>query len=249
MKKLTFLTVMMVLPFSMAFAQLNNNPDQIETDNGTLVIHPVMHASVVLEWNNQFIYIDPFGSSELYESFGDPDLILISHPHEDHYNPETLGGLNTTNSIFIVPEAVAELMEEVEYNDLIIMANGESIEQNDISILAVPMYNLPQEDAIHAKGWGNGYVLSIGGTQIYISGDTEDIPEMRALSDIDIAFVCMNLPYTMDINQAASAVLDFEPEIVYPYHHRGQDIQKFKELVDVAGKNIEVRLKDWYSGN
>src|SRR5690554_1106201 len=112
------------------------------------------------------------------------------------------------------------------------------------------MYNLREEALeFHPKGRGNGYIVELGGQRIYISGDTEDIPEMRALTDIDVAFVCMNLPYTMDVKQAASAVLEFEPAIVYPYHHRGQDIQQFKELVDVAGKDIEVRLKDWYQDN
>ncbi|MEX2364048.1 MAG: MBL fold metallo-hydrolase, partial [Balneolaceae bacterium] len=87
------------------------------------------------------------------------------------------------------------------------------------------------------------------GKNIYLSGDTEDIPEMRSLQNIDVAFVCMNLPYTMDINQAASAVIEFEPAIMYPYHHRGQDIEEFKTLVDEAGRQIDVRLKNWYPAN
>lgn len=116
-----------------------------------------------------------------------------------------------------------------------------------IMVKAVPMYNLPQTmDSRHAKGRGNGYLLTIGGKSIYISGDTEDIPEMRALEDVDIAFVCMNLPYTMDINQAASAVLEFKPSIVYPYHHRGQDINAFKKLVNNKNRKIDVRVRNWY---
>ena len=109
------------------------------------------------------------------------------------------------------------------------------------------MYNLPEaSDSRHPKGRGNGYVLEIGDDNIYISGDTEDIPEMRRLKDIDVAFVCMNLPYTMDIDQAASAVLDFKPEIVYPYHHRGQDINAFKKMVEGKNKFIDVRVRNWY---
>lgn len=112
------------------------------------------------------------------------------------------------------------------------------------------MYNLPDDsDSRHPKAWGNGYVLTFGGKNVYISGDTEDIPEMRSLENIHVAFVCMNLPYTMDINQASDAVLDFEPEIVYPYHHRGQDIRKFKELVVQENDQIEVRIRDWYHGS
>jgi L-ascorbate metabolism protein UlaG (beta-lactamase superfamily) len=109
------------------------------------------------------------------------------------------------------------------------------------------MYNLPEApDAFHTKGRGNGYVLTIGGKNIYISGDTEDIPEMRSLTNIDIAFVCMNLPYTMDPTQAAQGVLAFKPKIVYPYHYRGQDVNTFKTLVNEGNKNIEVRLREWY---
>jgi L-ascorbate metabolism protein UlaG (beta-lactamase superfamily) len=120
-----------------------------------------------------------------------------------------------------------------------------------IDILAIPMYNLPEsDDAKHVKGRGNGYLLNLAGKSIYISGDTADIPEMRNLNDIDIAFVCMNLPYTMDINQAASAVLDFKPKIVYPYHYRGRpeisDTEAFGKLVNAENKDIEVRLRNWY---
>jgi L-ascorbate metabolism protein UlaG (beta-lactamase superfamily) len=116
------------------------------------------------------------------------------------------------------------------------------------------MYNLPNDStARHPKGRGNGYILTLGDKKFYISGDTEDIPEMRSLKNIDVAFVCMNLPYTMSIEQAANAVLAFKPKIVYPYHYRGQDgfsdIQKFKTLVNNGDASIDVRLKDWYMGN
>jgi L-ascorbate metabolism protein UlaG (beta-lactamase superfamily) len=113
------------------------------------------------------------------------------------------------------------------------------------------MYNLPEApDSRHTKGRGNGYVLTLGGKLVYISGDTEDIREMRSLKNIDVAFVCMNLPYTMDIEQASSAVLEFKPKIVYPYHYRGQgglnDVEGFKKLVNAVNPSIEVRLRNWY---
>ena len=115
------------------------------------------------------------------------------------------------------------------------------------------MYNLPESaTAMHTKGRGNGYILTIGGKRIYISGDTQGIPEMRSLKNIDVAFVCMNLPYTMDIKEAADAVLAFKPAIVYPYHYRGKDglsdVNAFKSLVDAGGQKIEVRLRNWYPG-
>ncbi len=110
------------------------------------------------------------------------------------------------------------------------------------------MYNLTEDRLrFHDKGRGNGYVLTVGGTRVYIAGDTEDIPEMRALQNIDVAFVPMNLPYTMTEEQAASGVNAFNPEVVYPYHYQGSDAEKFKELVEAGGGNTEVRLRDWYA--
>jgi len=137
---------------------------------------------------------------------------------------------------------------------LIILKNGDQQVVSGISIQAIPMYNLPESaTAMHTKGRGNGYVLSLGGKNIYISGDTQGIPEMRSLKNIDIAFVCMNLPYTMDVKEAADAVLAFKPKIVYPYHYRGQnglsDVNAFKSLVEAGDKNIEVRLRNWYPGS
>lgn len=240
--------IFVLLSFEFTYAQLNNNPDQFETESGELVVHPILHGSVIFEWNNLNVYVDPWGSSDLYEGKADPDLILITHPHGDHLSLETLNGLNTDDATFIIPQVVADEMPEAFSDQIIVMANGETIDQNGIQIKAIPMYNLPNEGARHTKGWGNGYVLTFGGKKVYVSGDTEDIPEMRNLENIDIAFVCMNLPYTMDIYQAASAVLEFEPTVMYPYHHRGQDIQRFKEVVDAEEKEIEVRLKDWYPG-
>lgn len=234
------------LTFGFTHAQLNNNPDRFDTDNGDLVVHPILHGSVIFEWNNLNVYVDPWGSAKLYEGKADPDLILITHPHGDHLSLETLNSLNTDQATFIVPQVVADEMPEAFSGQIIVMENGETTDHEGVQIEAVPMYNLPNEGARHTKGWGNGYVLTFAGKKVYVSGDTEDIPEMRNLEDIDIAFVCMNLPYTMDIYQAVSAVLEFEPGVMYPYHHRGQDIQRFKEIVEAEQKEIEVRLKDWY---
>ena len=210
------------------------------------MIHPDLHGAVIFEWDGKTIYMDPWGSADLYEGKPAPDVILITHPHGDHLSPDTLAALDTRSTTFYVPQAVADKMPVQYLEQTTVMANGDKIEVEGILINAVPMYNLPEEGARHAKGWGNGYVLSMGGKNIYVSGDTDGIPEMRDLKGIDVAFVCMNLPYTMEINQASESVLDFEPAIVYPYHHRGQDIEAFKNLVDAGNKNIEVRLKNGY---
>ena len=150
-----------------------------------------------------------------------------------------------------MPQVVADKLPAADKDHLVVLKNGDNSMQMGISIKAIPMYNLPESPtAMHTKGRGNGYVLGIGGKNIYLSGDTQGIPEMRSLKNIDVAFVCMNLPYTMDVKEAADAVLAFSPKIVYPYHYRGQnglsDINAFKNLVDAGNKNIEVRLRNWY---
>lgn len=226
------------------------DPDHIETENGTLTVQPIQHGTLVLSWNKITVYIDPTGGTEAFEGQENPDLILITHNHGDHMDIETLSALDTDNATIIAPQSVADKLPASLSKKVKVLSNGEKTGEKQITVRAIPMYNLPDDsDSRHPKGWGNGYVLGMGGKNIYISGDTEDIPEMRSLENIDVAFVCMNLPYTMDINQAASAVLDFEPEIVYPYHYRGQDTEAFKNLVNDENKEIEVRLKNWYADN
>jgi L-ascorbate metabolism protein UlaG (beta-lactamase superfamily) len=163
---------------------------------------------------------------------------------------ETLDSLDLSNAEIIAPQAVAEKLPAQYTDHLIILNNGETKEVQGISIEAVPMYNLREEALkFHDKGRGNGYIITLGKKRLYFSGDTEDIPEMRALQYIDIAFVCMNLPYTMTVESAASAVLEFKPKQVYPYHYRGteglSDVAKFKELVSKKS-DIEVIQLDWY---
>jgi len=224
-------------------------PDHEKVKGGELTIQPVTHATLVLTFNKKNIYVDPTGGADAFKGLDAPGLILITDIHGDHMDPKTIEAVNTANAVMVVPQAVADkLPATIDRQKLVILKNGDNTQQAGINILAVPMYNLPEApDAFHTKGRGNGYVLTIGGKKIYISGDTEDIPEMRALKNIDIAFVCMNLPYTMDVTQAAQGVLAFKPAIIYPYHYRGQDVNTFKSLVNTGDKNIEVRLREWYS--
>ena len=190
----------------------------------------------------------------MYKGIAAPDLILITDIHGDHLNAETLSAIETSKATIIAPQAVADQLPDNLKGKASVLANGSHVVKSGIDILAMPMYNLPDDkDSRHSKGRGNGYVLTIGDKRIYISGDTEDIPEMRTLKNIDLAFVCMNLPYTMDINQASSAVLEFKPKVVYPYHYRGQgglaDVEGFKKLVNAGSSAIEVRLRNWYTGS
>jgi L-ascorbate metabolism protein UlaG (beta-lactamase superfamily) len=223
-------------------------PDHEKVKGGELTIQPINHATLVLTYHNKNIYIDPTGGADAFKGLAAPDLILITDIHGDHLDPKTIDAINTAKATLVVPQAVADkLPATTDKQKVIILKNGDKTMQQGISIAAIPMYNLPEApDAFHTKGRGNGYILNIGDKNIYISGDTEDIPEMRALKNIDIAFVCMNLPYTMDVTQAAQGVLAFKPKVVYPYHYRGQDVNTFKTLVNAGDPNIEVRLRNWY---
>ncbi len=235
---------------STLFAQ-RSVPDQLPVANGTLSIQPILHATLAMTWNEKVIYADPYGGAKAFEGIAPPDLILITDIHGDHMNLETLQAINTDKATIIAPQAVADRLPDDLKQKTVVLSNGATTEQHTITISAIPMYNLPEtEDSRHPKGRGNGYVLTLGGKRVYISGDTEDIPEMRALKNIDVAFVCMNQPFTMTVDQAASAVLEFKPALVYPFHFRGQggfsDVEAFKKLVETGNKNIEVRLRNWY---
>jgi L-ascorbate metabolism protein UlaG (beta-lactamase superfamily) len=245
-----FLTGCLVFAAMAAFSQ-RPAADELKTTKGFLKIQPVLHGSLVLTWDNKTIYVDPYGGAKAFKGLASPDLILITDIHPDHLDTATLNAIETGKAKFIVPQAVADMMPVKFKSRVIVLANGKNMTEKGVSVSAIPMYNLPEEpDSKHTKGRGNGYILNLGGKMVYISGDTEDIPEMRNLKNIDVAFVCMNLPYTMDINQAANAVLEFKPAIVYPYHYRGKDglsdTEGFKKLVNEGNKTIDVRLRNWY---
>ena len=214
-------------------------------------IIPIEHATAILEWNDITIYIDPVGGAAAFEGQKQPDLILITDIHGDHFSLETLEVLNTERAKIIVPKAVADKIPSNFTPQIDVLNNGDSKERYGIIVEAIPMYNLREEALnFHEKGRGNGYVLNMGGQRFYFSGDTEDIAEMRALENIDKAFVCMNLPYTMTEESAASAVLEFKPKQIYPYHYRGNpdvgNVAKFKQLVNEGNNEIEVVQLDWY---
>jgi L-ascorbate metabolism protein UlaG (beta-lactamase superfamily) len=246
--KSTFALVLLAACSTLSAAAQLPAADHEKVNGGELTIQPITHATLVLSYNKKTLYIDPTGGIAAFPGLPAPDMILLTDIHGDHFDPKTLEAVNTANATLIMPQAVADkLPETFNKQNVVILKNGDKTDKDGISILAVPMYNLPEAaDAYHTKGRGNGYVLTIGGKRVYISGDTEDIPEMRSLKNIDIAFVCMNLPYTMDVAQAAQGVLAFKPKVIYPYHYRGQDVNQFKSLVNAGDKNIDVRLRNWY---
>jgi L-ascorbate metabolism protein UlaG (beta-lactamase superfamily) len=237
---------MRITLFAVALAlQAAPTSDKIPTSKGDLEILPVEHATFVMKWDGKTIFVDPVGADRL-KGFGTPDLVLVTDIHGDHLDPKTVTAVKGEKTMIVAPQACADKLGQ----GISVLANGGKTTSGEIQIEAIPMYNLTAERKnFHTKGRGNGYVVTLGGKRLYISGDTEDIPEMRGLKTIDAAFVCMNLPYTMDVEHAAEAVLAFKPKIVYPYHYRGKDglsdVEKFKSLVS-KDRSIEVRLLQWY---
>ncbi|SKB40498.1 L-ascorbate metabolism protein UlaG, beta-lactamase superfamily [Salegentibacter holothuriorum] len=226
---------------------------QKETESGTTTIdiQPISHATAVINWGEATFYLDPVGGAEAFEGMEKPDFILITDIHGDHMSAETLQAMDLEGVHVIVPQAVKDQLPEELNSVLRTLENGATTKVIDFYIEAIPMYNLPENpDAFHIKGRGNGYVVERNGQRLYIAGDTEDIPEMRNLEEIDIALIPMNLPYTMTVEDAADGVLAFAPKKVIPYHFRGKDgfadVEKFKTLVNEGNQDIEVEMLEWY---
>lgn len=218
-------------------------------------VTPIMHASMVLGWNEQTIYVDPVGDASLYQGQPDADLILITDIHRDHMDLQTLQALTKEHTRVVVPKAVADSLGQLQ-TELVVLNNGQTTQELGMNIEAIPMYNLRDEALrFHPKGRGNGYVLEQEGFRTYISGDTEGTPEMLGLQNIDVAFISVNLPYTMSEKQAAEAVAKLQPKTVYPYHYRGSiglsNMKAFKLWLEKqeGGQNVEVVQLDWYPTN
>jgi L-ascorbate metabolism protein UlaG (beta-lactamase superfamily) len=223
-----------------------------ETDEGPLTVHPVGHASFVLETPVGVIYVDPTGAPAQYEGMPDPDLILVTHEHGDHYEPETIQAIMVGKTQILSNMAVYDLMPAELQAVTQQLANGETTDMIGVEFEAIPAYNVTEgRRDYHPEGRDNGYVFEIGGKRVYVAGDTEGTEEMRALEEIFLAFVPMNLPYTMDASQAAEAVAAFQPDFVYPYHYRGegdgmQDPEAFRQMLSKTDAETEVRIGDWY---
>lgn len=212
------------------------------TGIGAVRITPIYHATAMIQMGRDIIYIDPAKPAKI-DGLSPADLILITDIHGDHMDAADVTQLSKSGTTVIAPAAVQKTITQAR-----VLANGESTRWHDFKITAVPMYNInhnqPSGQPYHDKGRGNGYVLNYGGKNFYFAGDTEGTPEMRALKNIDVAFIPMNLPYTMTPTEAADAVKAFHPKVAIPYHYKGQDIAQFKAALE--GSGIEVRLLDWY---
>ncbi len=246
----TLLTLSLQFP---AAAQESAGEDMMATSQGDLVVHPNHHAALVLGWNGKIILVDPApkpGAPEgsdvtaEYKTMAAPNLILVTHEHPDHFNADILRAVTGPGAQIVAPQSVVDKLPDELKPKATALSNGGTANLDGIAIEAVPAYNITEDRLkFHPKGRDNGYVLTLGDKRVYIAGDTEDTAEMRALQAIDVAFLPMNLPYTMTVEQAADAVKAFRPKIVYPYHYGESDVNKFKSMV---GDASDVRLMKWY---
>lgn len=237
------------LPFSLSAD--GHLGDLFDMPGGVLEVSPIQHASVMIRTPVGLIAVDPVWDAGLYERFEAPDLVLLTHEHGDHFDLDILQALVGDNTTFVTNPGVHERLPADWQAKNTVLANGDSTDWRGMGIDAIPAHNLTEERLnFHPKGPYNGYVMNMPGYRVYLSGDTEDIPEMRGLENIDLAFVCMNLPFTMDMNAAASAIAEFKPKIVYPYHYRGRDggTQDPREFAQLVSEDTSVLLGRWYGG-
>ena len=215
--------------------------EEFPTSAGPVRITPIFHASLMLQAGGKVLYVDP--AQGVYDGRPKADYILITDNHGDHFVSAIIDKVSKDDTVLLAPKVVAEKMP-----GSVVISNGESKTLGPFKLDAIPMYNMkpgPGGQVFHEKGRGNGYILTYGGKRFYFAGDTEGTPEMRALKNIDVAFIPMNLPYTMTPEAAADAVRAFHPAVVFPYHYRGSDIQAFAKALE--GTGIDVRLRDWYA--
>ena len=244
MSKLAVLSVLGALGvLGAASVLLGGAADIIKTSQGDLKVTLLRHATLMLEWKGKVIHVDPVGESVDYSALPKADIILITHSHSDHLDPAAIGQVRTGRTEVILTD------KGLEKTAGTVLKNGESRTVQGIPVEAVPAYNLVHMRSanvpFHPKGEGNGYVLTLGNVRVYVAGDTENTPEMKVLKNIDVAFLPMNLPYTMTPEMVADAVKAFRPRIVYPYHYSGTDPRKLADLLkDVPG--VEVRVRKIY---
>jgi L-ascorbate metabolism protein UlaG (beta-lactamase superfamily) len=212
--------------------------DVIKTEQGDLKITFIGHGTLMFTWRGKVIHVDPVSRETDYTKLPKADLVLITH---DHLDPKALDLIRKPGTKIILTEACAEQVAGGQ-----VMKNGDVRTVDGFKIEAVPAYNIvhkrPDGSPFHPKGRGNGYVVTFGKTRVYIAGDTENIPEMKDLKKIDIAFLPMNLPYTMTPEMVADAARAFEPKILYPYHYGQTDPNELIKLL-ADEKNIEVRIR------
>ena len=220
------------------FAQGGFEMDTIKTSNGNLEITFIGHATLMFSFGGKIIHVDPWTRFTDYKDFPKADIILVTHEHMDHLDKKAIDTLKKDGTQIVFTEACAQ-----QIGDGIVMKNGDEKTISGFKIKAVPAYNLAPDTPFHPKGKGNGYIITLGDKRVYVAGDTENIPEMKALKGIDIAFLPMNRPYTMTPEMVADAAKAFRPKILYPYHYSQTDPSKLVDLLKDE-KDIEVRIRE-----
>ena len=239
--------VSLVFVFGMGIYTQAAQTDIISTANGDLKITLIGHGTLMFEYGGKIIHVDPWTKVGDYSSLSKADLILITHHHRDHLDIAALEQILKDNTVVVMTQKCAEQIETMNWSP-ILMANGDKKTVSGFSIEAIPAYNLvhKREDGtpFHPKGEGNGYILTFGDKRIYVAGDTENTPEMKALENIDAAFIPMNLPYTMDSAMAADAVKAFKPRLVYPYHTTSNEEDQVPGFIELMkGFNqVDIRI-------
>ena len=234
----SLLTVIMVVS---ALAQEKFETDIIKTSAGDLKITFVGHGTLVFNFGGKVIHVDPYSNLADYDTLPKADLILLTHEHQDHLDLKALNSIRTGKTVVVLTEACGKQVQGG-----IVMMNGEVNTWEGLKVEAVPAYNIVHKrdtgQPFHPKGVGNGYIITFGDKRVYVAGDTENILEMKGLKNIDIAFLPMNLPYTMTPEMVADAVRVFKPKILYPYHFGETDTSKVVSLLK-GTPEIEVRIR------
>ena len=242
MEKFFLLINVLIVIFALtALARKKFETDSIKTSAGDLKITFIGHGTLMFTFGGKIIHVDPVTQEADYTKLPKADLILITHEHRDHLDLKALEIIRTKKTVVVLTEACAQ-----QVKGGIVMNNGDVKTVEGLKIEAVPAYNIvhmrSQGVPFHPKGVGNGYVITFGDKRVYVAGDTENIPEMKKLKDIEVAFLPMNLPYTMTPEMVADAAKAFQPKIVYPYHYGDTDTARIVNLLKNS-QGIEVRIR------
>ncbi|MCD7061437.1 MBL fold metallo-hydrolase [Pelagibacterium xiamenense] len=226
--------------------------DTVETAAGALTIIPIHHATLALEWNGKTVFCDPVGAIDRYKHFAEPDLIVLTHHHQDHFDLHTLDALVGDDVRLVAPQVVYDQLPSDIAGKTTLLANGDTAEIAGIGMRAIPMYNTtPDRLKYHEKGVGNGYLFDFAGTTVYLASDTEPTEDMRHLGRVDVAFFPMNLPFTMTPDQVVECIGRVKPAIAYPFHYRfpfdkpGFAPETLKAMLPPESET-RIQVHDWY---
>jgi len=234
------ITVLCLGMVATATAQHGFESDVVKTSAGDLTMTFIGHGTLMFSFDGKIIHVDPWSKLADYTALPKADVILITHEHRDHLDPKAIEEVRKPDTTILLTAACADKVKGGE-----VITNGESKTVQGIAVAAVPAYNVVHKrgngQPYHPKGVGNGYILTFGDKRVYVAGDTENTPEMKALTDIDVAFLPMNLPYTMTPEMVADAAKAFKPKLLYAYHYGATDPGKLVRLL--AGTGIEARVR------